>query len=181
MYRTEIRTKNSVLTGPNRPAGGFTLIEIIAVVVILAIAALIAVPAFSGASEMQVKSAADKLAADIEYAKSMSVTTQKTHRVTFSVSGSSYDVRDMSTNTVINDPVVNAPFTVTYGPNSRLSAVTIQSAVFGGGTSVQFDATGTPRDSSGTALAASGSVVLRASGRTYTVRVEPITGYVSIQ
>jgi prepilin-type N-terminal cleavage/methylation domain-containing protein len=181
MCITDKNSRNSVLTAGGHRAPAFTLIEIIAVVVILAIAALIAIPAFSGASQMQVKAAADKLAADIEYAKSLAVTTQKVHRVTFNVGAKSYDIRDMSTNTVVNDPVRKSAFTVTYPKDSRLSSVTLQSATFGGGSSVQFDSTGTPQDSGGAALGAAGTVVLAAKGQTYTIKVEPVTGYVSIQ
>lgn len=180
MYIKCATSSNSALKAA-RPAGGFTLIEIIAVVVILAIAAMIAIPAFSGASEMQLKSAADKLAADIEYAKSLAVTTQKVHRVTFNVNAKSYDIRDMSTNTIVTDPVRKAPFTVAYPTDARLSSVTLQSATFGGGASIQFDATGTPQNSGGTALSANGTVVLAAKGQTFTIVVAPVTGYVSIQ
>jgi prepilin-type N-terminal cleavage/methylation domain-containing protein len=173
--------KNSVLTTGARRAPAFTLIEIIAVVVILAIAALIAVPAFSGASQMQVKAAADKLAADIEYAKSLAVTTQKVHRVTFDIGAESHTITNVTDGVTVNDPVRKAAFTVTYPNDSRLSSVRLQSATFGSGSSVQFDSTGTPQDSGGAALGATGTVVLAAKGQTYTVKVEPVTGYVSIQ
>jgi prepilin-type N-terminal cleavage/methylation domain-containing protein len=160
---------------------GFTLIEIIAVVVILAIAALIAIPAFSGASEMQLKAAADKLAADLEYAKSMAVTTQTVYRVTFDTNAESYSIIDTSTNQVIADPVSKSPFTVTYPQESRLSKVGIRSASLGSTAGVQFDATGAPQNTAGTAMTTAGTVVLEANGQTLTVTVQPITGYVSIQ
>jgi prepilin-type N-terminal cleavage/methylation domain-containing protein len=181
MYITGKSIRNNVFSAAGRPSGGFTLVEIIAVVVILAIAALIAVPAFSGAAEMQGKAAADKLAADIEYAKSLAVTTQRVHRVTFDVNAESYDIRDMSTDTIVTDPVRKAPFTVAYATDQRLSSVKLQSASFGGGSSIQFDATGTPQDSGDTAIGATGTVVLAAKGQTFTIRVEPVTGYVTIQ
>jgi prepilin-type N-terminal cleavage/methylation domain-containing protein len=162
-------------------SAGFTLIEIIVVVVILAIAALIAVPAFSGAAQMQLKAAAEKLAADIEYAKSLAVTTQKVHRVTFNTVTGTYEIRDMSANAVVTDPIKKEPFVVTYSQESRLSSVSIQSLGLGAGASIEFDATGTPRNAAGTAFATAATVTLAAKGQTFTIRVEPVTGYVSIQ
>ena len=169
----------------------FTLVEIICVVVILAIAALIAIPAFSGASQMQVKSAADKLAADIEYAKSMAVTTQKNYEVIFDTTAEQYQIKyfDTATSTWkdVADPVKKTgSFSVTYPQESRLSSVGIKTASFNGSLTLQFDSAGIPYGGGNppaTALTATGTVILEAKGTTttFTVSVEPVTGYVSIQ
>ena len=50
---------------------GFTLIEVIIVMVIISIVALTALPMMSSASSVQIRSAASMIAADLEYAKSM--------------------------------------------------------------------------------------------------------------
>ena len=71
-------------------SGGFTLIEIIIVVVILGIAAAMAVPMFSGAADMQLRSAANRIAADLDYAKGLAVTHQQPFTVVFSTAGESY-------------------------------------------------------------------------------------------
>ena len=47
----------------------FTLIEVLIVMVILGIAAVAAVPMFSSAGSIQIRSAANIIAADLEYAK----------------------------------------------------------------------------------------------------------------
>jgi prepilin-type N-terminal cleavage/methylation domain-containing protein len=181
MYNVRLLNSNETSADGLRRPRAFTLIEILAVIVILAIAAMIAIPAFSGASEMQMRAAADKLAADIEYAKSLAVTTQKPHRVTFDTVLHKYEIREMSADAVINDPVRKTPFVVQYTQDSRLSSVTIQSATFGTGSAVEFSSTGTPEDAGGTALGTAGTVVLEAKGQTITVKVEPVTGYVTIQ
>jgi prepilin-type N-terminal cleavage/methylation domain-containing protein len=173
--------RTTVTARRNRCA--FTLVEIICVVVILAIAALIAIPAFSGASQMQVKAAADKLAADLEYAKSLAVTAQKNHKVVFDTNLESYSIwinSSGTTWTLIKDPVKKCDFKVTYPQDSRLSQVGIQSTTFVGST-VQFDYTGTPLDGSGNAITTGHNTVkLAAKGLTFTINVEPVTGYISI-
>jgi len=164
----------------HRAHRAFTLVEVIVVVVILAIAALIAVPVFTGASQTQLKAAADKLVADIEYAKSMAVTMQKNYKVTFDLNQESYSLRD-DLDSVITDPIKKgSPYTVTYPQESRLDGVTVVSADFNGTTTVQFDYKGSPLDAAGNAIA-SGSVTIGAGGHTMVVRVEPVTGYISIQ
>jgi prepilin-type N-terminal cleavage/methylation domain-containing protein len=165
-------------------APAFTLVEVILVIVILAIGALVAMPAFSGASEMQLKAAADKLGADIEYAKSMAVTTQKNHRVSFDTTNGYYEIQVLNgvTWAAINDPIKKgSTFRVTYSQLSRLSHVTINSAAFNGTAVVQFDYTGTPLDGSGVSLPAAGVVTLGAGTQTTTVTVEPVTGFISVQ
>ena len=165
---------------PNIAHRAFTLVEVIVIVVILAIAALIAVPVFTGASQTQLKAAADKLAADMEYAKSMAVTMQKNYKVTFDLNQESYSLRD-DLDSVIPDPIrKGSSYIVTYPQESRLDGVTVISADFNGTTTVQFDYTGTPLDAAGNAIA-TGSVTIGAGGHTMVIRVEPVTGYISIQ
>ncbi len=52
---------------------GFTIIEVILVVLIIGIAAAVVVPMASSASGMQLRAAVNMVAADIEYAKSMAI------------------------------------------------------------------------------------------------------------
>ena len=73
---------------------GFTLIEIIVVVVILAIAAMLAVPMLSTAADTQLRTAGNMIAADMEYARSMAISRQQNYSVVFSSAGNSYEVRD---------------------------------------------------------------------------------------
>ena len=55
----------------------FTIVELIVVMVILAIAAMLAVPMISSAADVQVRSAANMIAADLDYAKSMAISRQQ--------------------------------------------------------------------------------------------------------
>jgi len=67
-YQGEDNEYDSRSTG-----GGFTAIELLVVVMIMAIAAFTVVPMLSSASSMQIRSAANMIMADLEYAKSMAI------------------------------------------------------------------------------------------------------------
>lgn len=150
---------------------GFTLIEIIIVVVIISIAALIAIPMMSSAADIQVCSAADMIAADLEYAKSMAVSRQKSYKVIFDTVNESYRIEDESR--IITHPVnVGKFYEVNFKTDSRVSQVDIDTVDFAGDDRVVFDYLGVP--SSG------GSVTLVAGGKTITVYVETATGYISV-
>ena len=62
---------------------GFTMIELMVVVAIIAIAAAIVVPMASSAGSMQLRAAVTMVAADLEYAKSMSISRGQRYSVVF--------------------------------------------------------------------------------------------------
>ena len=158
---------------------GFTLIEIIVVVVILSIAAMITVPMFTSASTVQLKTAANMIAADIEYAKSMSISRQKNHSVVFDVSNESYQIKDSDGNVISHPTNGSGVFTISFQSESRLSGVNITSAEFDSNDTLIFNYLGSPLNQSSTPLN-SGQIILTADGRTITITVEPVTGYVTI-
>jgi prepilin-type N-terminal cleavage/methylation domain-containing protein len=72
------RSRYSCLSGDTRcdlrgMSGGFTVIEILIVVVIIAIAAMTVIPLMTSAASVQIRSAAHMIMADLEYAKSISI------------------------------------------------------------------------------------------------------------
>ena len=176
--------KHIELSGQNvvRRACGFTLIEIIVVVVILAIVALMAVPMFSSAADIQLKAAANMIAADLEYAKSMAISRQQPYSVVFDSIAESYEVCD-SGGVVIPHPINPGDLVVAFPSDSRLNQVVIVSADFDPDSeeTITFDYLGSPYSGSTTATPlVSGVVTLEAGDLTMTVSVEPITGYVTI-
>jgi prepilin-type N-terminal cleavage/methylation domain-containing protein len=162
----------------------FTLIELIVVVMILGIASIIAVPMMSSAADMQVRSAANRLAADLDYAKNLAMTHQKAFSVVFVPSAESYDIRETSTDTLINDPMrPGSTYAVDFTADSRLSRVNIVSANFDSDISnaVTFDYLGNPYSGKGlTTSLTAGRITLQADNFTLYVDIEPVTGYITI-
>jgi prepilin-type N-terminal cleavage/methylation domain-containing protein len=166
---------------------GFTLVELILVVFILSIAALVAVPMFSSAADIQVRATANRIAADLDYARGLAITRQKNYAVAFypvAVSGheaESYEIIDTATNLVITNPLDGKPFTVKLANDSRVGGVNIYSSTFTNNT-VTFDYLGTPW-TGGARLNAQGVIALWSRDGSFklNVKVEPMTGYVTIE
>lgn len=161
---------------------GFTLIEIIVVVVILGIVAFMAIPMVSNAADVQVRAAANRMAADIDYAKSMAITHQRSYTVVFDPANESYEVQDDSGG-VIDHPVNPGSFVVDFRTDGNLSRVNMENADFDpdSNPSMTFDYLGSPH--SGTAAGNplnSGQITLTADNFTLVVNVEPVTGYVTV-
>ncbi len=164
--------RGSYNTGTNRSTeGGFTLIELMVVVIILGIAALTAIPMMSSAGSIQIRSAANKIAADLEYAKSMAISRGQNYSVIFNTSAESYQIEDQAGNVVAHP--VKKGFDYTVGMVAEgLGSVDITSVNFNSNTQVSFDCLGSPDNG--------GTVNLQGGGTSMTVTVEPITGYVTI-
>lgn len=134
---------------------GLSFIELTTVVLIIAILSAIAVPRISqSVSEQRVHSAAQRLAADIEFAKSQAKTLGRTVSVTFQSNQRGYSID------------VDAPDGGgTYA--AELTDVTVSATLSGAATTLDFDVYGTPSAAT-TATLSSGShsatVTVSASG-----------------
>jgi len=154
------------------------MVEILIVVVIIAIAAMMAIPMMSSGGSMQIRSAANMIAADLEYAKSMAISRQKTYTVVFDESTESYQIEDA--NGIINHPVKKGfSYEVNFSSDSRLSKVDIAAVDFDATDEVKFDYFGSPYAGDDSPLN-SGAITLQADGTTMTINVEPVTGFISI-
>ncbi|MCD4831221.1 MAG: GspH/FimT family protein [Anaerohalosphaeraceae bacterium] len=161
-----------MLSDKNRHKG-FTLIEIIIVVVILAIISLVAVPMFSSAASSQVRAAANMIVSDIEYAKSMAITSGVNYSVVFDTTAESYKIVDANSNVIAHPVRIGSDYEFNFAGDSRLSEVDIQSVDFDSLSFVKFNYLGSPDDG--------GTVTLAAGDYTMVINVENVTGYVSIQ
>jgi prepilin-type N-terminal cleavage/methylation domain-containing protein len=161
---------------------GFTLIELLIVVAILAIAAAIVVPMASSAGSMQLRAAVNMVAADLEYAKSMSISRGQKYAVIFDKNTESYRITDESGTTISHPVRIGSPFVVDFRDDGRLSQVDIVDVTFDGASAVSFDYLGSPwSGTGGTATSLnSGTITLRAGGVVKSVKVEAVTGYVSV-
>jgi len=178
----------SILTGRVRDrcgpffaarAGGFTIIEVLIVVVIIGVAAAIAVPMMSSAGSMQLRAAASMVAADMEYAKSMAISRGQFYAVVFNATADSYEIQDAS-GVVIAHPVKKGfDYEIDFRNDGRVDRVDLVSASFNATATVKFDYLGSPYDGGNNALN-SGLVTLQAGSATKTVSVEPVTGFISV-
>jgi prepilin-type N-terminal cleavage/methylation domain-containing protein len=161
---------------------GFTMIELLIVVAILAIAAAIVVPMASSAGSMQLRAAVNMVAADLEYAKSMSISRGQRYAVVFDKTAGiycQYRVVDQSGNPIRHPITQKLEYVVSFQSDARLGQVEIAGVNFNGMDKVSFDSLGSPFDGIGANLN-TGVITLQAGGITRTVTVEPVTGYISV-
>lgn len=151
-----------------RASSAFTLIELMIVIVIIGIAAAMAVPMISSAASFQIRSAANIVAADLEYAKSMAISRGRSYSVVFDATAESYQIEDPDGN-VVTPPGRKA--TVQFGAGAQLNNVAITNVSFTSET-VTFDYLGSPNSG--------GTVQLQAGGITKTITIEPVTGFISV-
>jgi len=144
------------------------------------IAAMIAVPMLSSAASFQISSAANMIAADLEYARGMAISRQQNYAVVFDEINECYQIEDQAGN-VISHPVKKGfDYVVDFKNDSRLNKVDIADADFDSTSKIEFDYLGSPWNGAGAQLI-SGVVSLQAGDITVIVRVEPVTGYINIQ
>ena len=152
------------------PVGAFTLLELLVVLVIIAIAAALVVPQAVSGSDLRALSAARTLMADLEYAQSQAVVTQSDITVTFDQAGNSYRLSNQSQPLI--HPISKKDYVVDFDSSESLRGVSIAAVNFNGGSTVTFNALGAPDPA--------GSVDLAAGPHTYRVTVAAVTGRVSV-
>ena len=160
-------------------SGGFTVIEILIVVVIIAIAAMMAIPMMTSADSFQIRSAANMIAADMEYAKTISISRGQSFSVVFDKTTEIYQIEDQS-GAIIEHPVKKGfDYVVSFLSDSRLNKVDIEDVDFDATREIKFDYLGSPYNGNSTPMN-SGVISLRAGQMTATINIEPITGFISI-
>lgn len=175
-----------------RQRRGFTLIEILTVVVILGIASAIIIPQMGSRSDLVASAAARTVMSDMIYAQNRAIAMQKKQFVQFV--GQQYNLQTRDTDTsalyTITHPVTKNNYSLTFNTTaSGLGNVTLTSASFGGKSVLGFDELGSPFsfDSAAgpngtvTPLASTGSIVITSGSASLTISVEPFTGEVTVQ
>ena len=165
-------------------SGGFTLVELLIVIAIIMIAALTAIPMMSSAASMQIRSAANMLTADLEYAKSMSISRGQNYSVVFDKDAESYRIEDQDGNVIPHPVKKGFSYDINFQNDGRLNKVDIVEVVFvpGSDNTITFDYLGSPYSGPGISSPLnSGVISLQAGGTTTTVTVEAVTGFISIE
>lgn len=167
---------------------GFTLVEILGVVVILGIISAVIIPQIATRDDQRAAAAARVLMADLLYAQNRAVAQQRLHFVQFDVAGQRYQVLDQwSPARVIKNPVDGSTYVAQFGSTSTggLNDMVLESASFDGRTTIAFDVMGIPQsvDPSTGQIAplVGGSVVVRSGDYRLTVTVSPFSGELSVQ
>jgi prepilin-type N-terminal cleavage/methylation domain-containing protein len=168
-----------------RSTGGFTLIEILMVVVILGIASAVIVPQIGTRNDLKVAAAARMVMADLIYAQNRSIASQQMHCVKFDAAAEQYGVVTADdTDTYVTHPITKDNYLQSFGSTPGLEDVVIESVNFDAQSMIGFDELGTPYAVGGeggpAALAAAGTIVIRSGDYSLTISVEPFTGEITL-
>lgn len=173
-----------------KPSGeaGFTLIELVIIIVLVTILAATAIPRAANMTGTKAAAAARKLQSDIAYAQQLAMVQNQRYRVYFNgapAPASGYAV----VNNADGDGVWGEAGEIAVDPANSVAnlSVTLNTGDYAGitvsvvgftGSYVEFSTLGVPYDGGG-ALAAAKSVSVAGGGVTRTVTVQPETGKVS--
>jgi Tfp pilus assembly protein FimT len=163
-----------------RAKGGFTLTELAAILVVLALLAGLAVPSLSGLSASRADVALTRIRNVLIFAEEWTLATGNDTWVSFDVTNElvSAFVEDPANpgkagRLTLADPLTRSALSLQLGADG----IGLESADFGGTSEVQFDPSGVPCNSSGAVLSADGTVSITGGA---TVRVTRQTGLVTI-
>jgi prepilin-type N-terminal cleavage/methylation domain-containing protein len=173
------------------PRRGFTLVEILCVVVILGIASAVIIPQIGTRDDLSAAAAARVVMSDLMYAQNRAIAMQKKHYVQFS--GQQYFLYDQAPPTTpnatltITQPVTKGSYMQTFGAaNTSLSNASLGTPNFNGLTTLAFDEMGSPYSyntatTALTALSNAGTISVTNGTITLRISIEPYTGEATVQ
>lgn len=170
---------------PHRWAPAFTLIELIAVVIIIAILSGVAAASLDSVSDRNVRFAAAQTVEHMRAIRQRAMTVGHPMWITFDINADTFEIREDDPNTpgflnstVFADPLTGKPaiidVTAEYGGSVDLTVVN-----FNGQLTIGFDWLGTPMLSDGSRFILEYGVVT--FNTTVNVRVYGDTGYATVE
>ncbi len=172
----------------NRNLAGFTIIELMMVMIIVGIVGLLVVPMFSHAGGLRVLEVTEQMAATIRYAQTAAITMQTPYQIVVDQVTEKFEMRDAD-GSIVNDPINKVAewssshlFSIDFNNHPHFTNITIDSAGFDDSPVLWFDYLGAPYAGpiiDNTPLV-SGAIVLRNGSETARIQVEPVTGNVVV-
>jgi len=175
---------------------GFTLVEILAVLVIIGIASAIVIPQLATRDDLRAAAAARILVADLIYAQNMAISQQRPIYVRFDKANNKYSLLSVASSggdTLMKHPMTQVNYIQQFGSATKgLEAVSIDSVDFDGVDvaivdqfTVAFDEMGAPFAFSYATNSMSdlknGVVAIKAGSFTTTITIQPYTGELTVQ
>ena len=170
--------------GPRR---AFTLIELIAVMILISIMAAVVAPSIGNLPSTRAAGAARQLARDLTFARQQAGARGVTMWVVFSTGNDNYSILAESVATpglanalAITDPATGQPFVQRFTSGDFIG-VDLTSVSIGGvaGTHLGFDWLGRPVDIGAVVQTSESSVSINAGA--FTITITPQTGLVTVQ
>ena len=172
---------------------GFSLLEMIIVVLILSITVAIAIPNLSSTDPYRLDRAAREIAEAIRFARAESIRSGTSHGIIFSTTNDNAKVYSLISGTPtynIYHPVDKKIYTLDLKTDSTIASVELQSysiyydGVIGNKELIGFNSYGNPIFYSAETdymLSPSAVITLGYAGQTRTIAVSPMTGRVTVQ
>jgi prepilin-type N-terminal cleavage/methylation domain-containing protein len=166
---------------------GFTLIELVLVIIIVVILGAVVSLSLSGLSTTRLDQAVNKVVGDLRYAQQLAISTQSRHGMTVDPSAAFY--------TIYRTPATPVPDPSNLGSNlvidfnayqqGQLAGVvfasatpftTVPPACGAARSAIEFNSIGAPTDTAGTVLACTYILTLNYSGNARTITIQQNTG-----
>lgn len=170
---------------PNR--SGFTLLELLCVVVVLGLAGAMIIPAMGETGVLRVQGAVRMVVSDITFIQSDAVAFQERRAMVFNVENNGYTLVAVPgneidlNNNVLYDPTKPSGRYVVNLNDPRFGETRITEASFDGGNVLMFDALGGPVvDAGSNAASAGGAITITGMQQTFRVQVDAFTGRVRV-
>lgn len=167
------------------PGRGFTLVEILMVVVILGLVGAIVIPQVGSRNDIIVAAAARVVVADLIYAQNRAINSQQKQYIIFSGQTYSLQTKSGSTMTTIKNPITHNNYSQAFSVNgTTFERVKINQSKFGAAGSMAYDELGSPLAFDGTnttALISAGTIQLSCGSASLTINVQPFTGETTVQ